>query len=156
DRRLEPIRCGRSRARYYTRRHISRGLTLAGLRRSGLSCDAATPMVVCADRARAVLVDLACYHLGSASPARTAQSSCACGRLAQGSSPRDEPAQPIDVGQAAPVTGRRVHGRRWHSQERIRMAADNATTYTRRWCGTGEIAFLTLSSGTRLRYLKVG
>jgi hypothetical protein len=36
------------------------------------------------------------------------------------------------------------------------MAADNATTYTRRWCGTGEIAFLTLSSGTRLRYLKVG
>src|SRR5262245_18461948 len=37
-----------------------------------------------------------------------------------------------------------------------RMAADNATTYTRRWCGTGEIAFPTLSSGTRLRYLKVG
>src|SRR5262249_18191303 len=36
------------------------------------------------------------------------------------------------------------------------MAADNATTYTRRWCGTGEIAFLTLPSGTRLRYLKVG
>ena len=36
------------------------------------------------------------------------------------------------------------------------MAADNATTYTRRWCGTGEIAFLTLSNGTRLRYLKVG
>ena len=36
------------------------------------------------------------------------------------------------------------------------MAADNATTYTRRWCGTGEIAFLTLSSGTRLRYLNVG
>jgi pimeloyl-ACP methyl ester carboxylesterase len=36
------------------------------------------------------------------------------------------------------------------------MAADNATTYTRGWCGTGEITFLTLSSGTRLRYLKVG
>jgi pimeloyl-ACP methyl ester carboxylesterase len=36
------------------------------------------------------------------------------------------------------------------------MAADNATTYTRGWCGTGKITFLTLSSGTRLRYLKVG
>src|SRR6516165_9510109 len=34
------------------------------------------------------------------------------------------------------------------------MAAE--TTYTRQWCATGEIAFLTLSSGTRLRYLKVG
>jgi pimeloyl-ACP methyl ester carboxylesterase len=36
------------------------------------------------------------------------------------------------------------------------MAADNATTYTRGWCGTGKITFLTLSSGTRLRYLNVG
>jgi pimeloyl-ACP methyl ester carboxylesterase len=36
------------------------------------------------------------------------------------------------------------------------MADNHATAYTRRWCGTGEIAFLALSSGTRLRYLKVG
>ena len=36
------------------------------------------------------------------------------------------------------------------------MTADNATTYTRQWCGDGEIAFITLSSGTSLRYLKAG
>src|SRR5262245_20900401 len=36
------------------------------------------------------------------------------------------------------------------------MADNSATAYTRRWCGNGEIAFLALSSGTRLRYLKVG
>src|SRR5262245_54397176 len=81
--RLELIRCSRPCARYYTWRHISGGLAIADLHRSGFGCDAATPMVVCADCARAVLVHLARYHLGSASPARTAQSSSACGRGAE-------------------------------------------------------------------------
>jgi hypothetical protein len=36
------------------------------------------------------------------------------------------------------------------------MTADSATTDTRRWCADSEIAFLTLTTGTRLRYFKVG
>src|SRR5262249_49036976 len=119
DRCLELIRCSRPCARYYTWRHVSGGLALADLHRSGFGCDAATPMVVCADCARAVLVHLARYHLGSASPARTAQSSSACGCLAQGSSPRDDPAQLDRCRTGFTTTMRGAHLRRWHSQERI-------------------------------------